>query len=123
MFHTGYGYSPHIPYGPYSPVMPPLPLVNGDIHTYSAQSIPFSEPYYPQQPIPPTMPYLSYPASIWESGANPPVDPRAALTPDSLNTSSLLFQQITGFPLSYGTFFGGSSFSLFSLNFFYWLKW
>ncbi|XP_020100180.1 YTH domain-containing family protein 3-like isoform X2 [Ananas comosus] len=95
MFHTGYGYSPHIPYGPYSPVMPPLPLVNGDIHTYSAQSIPFSEPYYPQQPIPPTMPYLSYPASIWESGANPPVDPRAAFTPDSLNTSSLLFQQIT----------------------------
>ncbi|KAI3898278.1 hypothetical protein MKW92_017785, partial [Papaver armeniacum] len=59
MFHAGYGYNPQMPYGPYSPVTTPLPSVRGDGQLYSQQQFPYSgQPYY-QQPIPPSMPYIT----------------------------------------------------------------
>lgn len=64
VFHTGYGYSPHMPYGPYSPVTTPLPSVGGDVQMYSSQQFPYSgQPYY-QQLLPPTMPYISSPTQV-----------------------------------------------------------
>ncbi|XP_021906407.1 uncharacterized protein LOC110821032 isoform X3 [Carica papaya] len=64
VFHTGYGYSPQMPYGPYSPVTTPLPSVGGDAQLYSHQQFPFSgQPYY-QQLVPPSMPYITSPTPV-----------------------------------------------------------
>ncbi|KAG0503308.1 hypothetical protein HPP92_003380 [Vanilla planifolia] len=60
MFHTGFGYNPHMPYGPYSPVTTPLPAPGGDGQLYSTQNFHFTGPYY-QQPTPSNMPYLHTP--------------------------------------------------------------
>ncbi|GAV78065.1 YTH domain-containing protein [Cephalotus follicularis] len=64
VFHTGYGYSPQMPYGPYSPATTPLPSPGGDSQLYSPQQFPFSGPPYYQQLVPPSMPYITSPTPV-----------------------------------------------------------
>ncbi|MQM01579.1 hypothetical protein Taro_034339 [Colocasia esculenta] len=63
MFHTGYGYSPQMPYGPYSPVTTPLSSSSRDNHMYSTQHFTFAGPYF-QQPSHVTVPYLNSPSPV-----------------------------------------------------------
>ncbi|XP_057967911.1 YTH domain-containing protein ECT4 isoform X2 [Malania oleifera] len=64
MFHTGFGYSPQMPYGPYSPVTTPLPSVGGDGQLYSPQQFQFSGTPYYQQLVSPSMPYITSPTPV-----------------------------------------------------------
>ncbi|KAL7221964.1 hypothetical protein ACSBR1_023823 [Camellia fascicularis] len=64
LFHTGYGYSPQMPYGPYSPVTTPLPSVGRDAQLYSPQQYPFSGPPYYQHLVPPSMQYITPPTPV-----------------------------------------------------------
>ncbi|XP_072994691.1 YTH domain-containing protein ECT4-like isoform X1 [Typha latifolia] len=103
MFHTGYGYSPQMPYGPYSPVTTPLPSASGDNQLYSPQHFPFSGPYY-QQSAPPNIPYLSSPTPLSQADPMMPIDPQGAFLADTLNSSNLLFGPMSGYHLPYGGF-------------------
>ncbi|KAL6996071.1 hypothetical protein U1Q18_006207 [Sarracenia purpurea var. burkii] len=70
VLHTGYGYSPQMPYGPYSPVTTPLPPVGRDAQLYSPQQYPFSgSPYY-QQLVPPSMQYIAPPTPVSQPELN-----------------------------------------------------
>lgn len=70
VFHTGYGYTPQMPYGPYSPVTTPLPSVGGDAQLYSPQQYTYSgSPYY-QQLVSPTMPYITSPTPVSQPELN-----------------------------------------------------
>ncbi|KAI4355937.1 hypothetical protein L6164_004660 [Bauhinia variegata] len=64
LFHSGYGFTPQMPYGPYSPVTTPLPSVGGDAQVYSSQQYPYAGPPYYHQLVPASLPYLSSPASV-----------------------------------------------------------
>ncbi|KAJ6288198.1 hypothetical protein OIU76_024231 [Salix suchowensis] len=63
VFHTGYAYSPQMPYGPYSPVTTPLPSIGGDAQLYSSQQFPFSGPPYYQH-LGPNMSYITSPTPV-----------------------------------------------------------
>ncbi|KAL5747060.1 hypothetical protein ACOSQ2_024357 [Xanthoceras sorbifolium] len=99
VFHTGYGYSPQMPYGPYSPVT--SPSVGGEAHLYSPQQFPFSgQPYY-QQMVPPSMPYITSPTPV----SQPEVT--TLLSADQQN-DSMLFGPRPGYPPPLGSFGRGS---------------
>ncbi|OAY65210.1 YTH domain-containing family protein 1 [Ananas comosus] len=101
LFHTGFGFSPQMPYGPYSPVTTPLPSISGDGQLYSPQHFPFTAPYYQQ---PPGMPYMNPPSPMSQADPMMPVDPQGAFLTDALSSSSLLFGPRPGYHLSYGSF-------------------
>ncbi|XP_038984279.1 YTH domain-containing protein ECT2-like isoform X2 [Phoenix dactylifera] len=103
MYHTGYGYSPQMPYGPYSPVTTPLPPASGDGHLYTPQHFPFSGPYY-QQPVPPSMPFLTSPTPVSQAELTMPVDQRGAFLADASNSSGMLFGPGPRYHVSYGSF-------------------
>ncbi|KAJ8760022.1 hypothetical protein K2173_010878 [Erythroxylum novogranatense] len=101
VFHPGYGYSPHMPYGPYSPVTTPLPSVGGDAQLFSPQQFPFSGlPYY-QQLGPPSMPYINSPTPVSQSEIN-------TLGSIDQQGDSILFGPRPSYPPSMGSFGGGS---------------
>uniref|UniRef100_A0A5B6YQW1 YTH domain-containing family protein n=1 Tax=Davidia involucrata TaxID=16924 RepID=A0A5B6YQW1_DAVIN len=100
VFHTGYGYSPQMPYGPYSPVTTPLPSVGGDAQLYSPQQYPFSGPPYYQQLVPPSMPYItSSPVSQPEVNSLLNVDQQV---------DGMLFGPRPGYPSPVGAFGRGN---------------
>nr|XP_029118643.1 YTH domain-containing protein ECT2-like isoform X5 [Elaeis guineensis] len=103
MYHTGYGYSPQMPYGPYSPVTTPLPPASGDGHLYTPQHFPFSGPYY-QQPVPPSMPFLTSPTPVSQAELTIPVDQQGAFLADASNSSGMLFGPGPRYHVSYGSF-------------------
>ncbi|XP_073102108.1 YTH domain-containing protein ECT4 isoform X3 [Elaeis guineensis] len=107
MYHTGYGYSPQMPYGPYSPVTTPLPPASGDGHLYTPQHFPFSGPYY-QQPVPPSMPFLTSPTPVSQAELTIPVDQQGAFLADASNSSGMLFGPGPRYHVSYGSFGRGS---------------
>lgn len=103
MFHTGYGYSPQMPYGPYSPVTTPLPSVGGgDTQLYSSQQFPFSgQPYY-QQLVSPTMPYITSPSSVSQPELN------SYGSTDRQGGDGMLFGPRPGYSPSSGSFGRGN---------------
>ncbi|KAJ4958902.1 hypothetical protein NE237_026013 [Protea cynaroides] len=104
VFHTGFGYNPQMPYGPYSPVTTPLPSVRGDGQLYSPQQFPFTgQPYY-QQPVPPSIPYISSPT---------PVSQTELTMPMSINQhgDGVLFGSRPGYPPPFSSFGRGGSFA------------
>ncbi|KAK9097615.1 hypothetical protein Sjap_023112 [Stephania japonica] len=105
MFHGGYGYSPQMPYGPYSPVTTPLPAVRGgDGHLYSSPQFPFSgSPYY-QQPLPPSVPYITSPSPVSQSELTVPVS-------IDQQGDNMLFGPRPGYPSQFGSFGRGGSFT------------
>ncbi|WOK92698.1 hypothetical protein Cni_G01389 [Canna indica] len=103
LYHTGYGYSPQMPYGPYSPVTTPLPSISGDGHVYSTQQFQFPGTYY-QQTAPPNMPYLSSPTPVPQADWTMPIDQQGAFPADTSNFNSQLFGPRPGYQLSYGSF-------------------
>lgn len=107
MFHTGYGYSPQMPYGPYSPVTTPLPSVRGDGQLYS----PFTAPYY-HQPVPPSIPYITPPSpmSQTELSLTTGFDHQGAFLPDTPNSNGMPFGPRPGYTVPYGSF-GRSNFA------------
>ncbi|XP_008789609.1 YTH domain-containing protein ECT4-like isoform X1 [Phoenix dactylifera] len=107
MFHTGYGYSPQMPYGPYSPVTTPIPSASGDGQLYTPQHFPFSGPYY-QQPVPPSMPYITSPTPVSQAELTMPVDHQEAFLADTSNSNGMLFGPRPGYHVSYGSFGTGS---------------
>lgn len=108
VYHTGYGYSPQMPYGPYSPVATPLPSISGDGQLYSTQQFQYQGAYY-QQPSPPSMPYLSSPTPIPQSDWTMPIDQQGAFTADTSNFNPQLFGPRPGYQVSYGSFGRGST--------------
>nr|DAD38709.1 TPA_asm: hypothetical protein HUJ06_013031 [Nelumbo nucifera] len=103
VFHTGYGYSPQMPYGPYSPVTTPLPSVRGDGQLYSPQQFSFSGPPYYQQPVPPSMPYITSPTPASQNDLTVPVN-------IDQQGDGMLFGPRPGYPSPFGSFGRGGSF-------------
>ncbi|KAK6915232.1 YTH domain [Dillenia turbinata] len=101
MFHTGFGYSPQMPYGPYSPVTTPIPSVGGDAQLYSPQQFPYSGPPYYQQLVPPSMPYLTSPTPASQSELT-------ALVNLDQQGDSMVFGPRPGYPAPVGSFGRGS---------------
>ncbi|KAJ4725475.1 evolutionarily conserved C-terminal region 5 [Melia azedarach] len=97
VYHTGYGYSPQMPYGPYSPVT--TPSVGGDAHLYSPQQFPFSGPPYYQQLVPPSIQYSPTPVS------QPEFTP--LMSADQQN-ENMLFGPRPSYPPPLGSFGRGS---------------
>ncbi|KAI9193989.1 hypothetical protein LWI28_002093 [Acer negundo] len=99
VFHTGYGYSPQMPYGPYSPVT--SPSVGGEAHLYSPQQFPFSgQPYY-QQMVPHSMPYITSPTPVSQPELT------TLMSADQQN-DNMLFGPRPGYPPPLGSFGRGS---------------
>ncbi|XP_031257013.1 YTH domain-containing protein ECT4 isoform X2 [Pistacia vera] len=99
VFHTGYGYTPQMPYGPYSPVT--TPSVGGDANMYSPQQFPFSGPPYYQQLVPPSMPYITSPTPVSQPELT------TLLGADQQN-DNMLFGPRPGYPPPVGSFGRGS---------------
>ncbi|XP_044505918.1 YTH domain-containing protein ECT1-like [Mangifera indica] len=98
VFHTGYGYSPQMPYGRYSSVTTP---VGGDANMYSPQQFPFSGPPYYQQLVPPSVPYIASPTPVSQPELT------TLLGADQQN-DNMLFGPRPGYPPPVGSFGGGS---------------
>ncbi|CAL9084680.1 unnamed protein product [Musa textilis] len=103
IYHTGYGYSPQMPYGPYSPATTPLPSISGDGQPYSPQQFQFPGAYY-QQPAPPNMPFLSSPTPMPQADLTMPIDQQGAFPVDTSSFNTHLFGPRPGYQLSYGSF-------------------
>ncbi|KAK9186426.1 hypothetical protein WN943_026792 [Citrus x changshan-huyou] len=95
VYHTGYGYSPQMPYGPYSPVT--TPSVGGDAHLYSPQQFPFSGPPYYQQMVPPSLPYITSPTPVSQPELN-------TLMGAEQQNDNMLFGPRSGYPPALGSF-------------------
>ncbi|XP_059641598.1 YTH domain-containing protein ECT4 isoform X2 [Cornus florida] len=102
VFHTGYGYSPQVPYGPYSPVTTPLPSVRGDAQLYSPQQYTYSGPPYYQQLVPPNMQYISSPTPVSQPQLN-------SLMNVDQQVDGMLLGQRPGYSSSLGSFGGNFS--------------
>ncbi|CAM8986355.1 unnamed protein product [Rhodiola kirilowii] len=100
VYHTGYGYSPHMPYGPYSPVTTPLPSVHADGQLYSPHHFPFSGPPFYQQ-IVQSMPFVTTPTPVSQS------DVTSLVTPSQQNDGTP-FGPNSGYPPFLGTVGRGS---------------
>ncbi|XP_009396109.2 YTH domain-containing protein ECT1 [Musa acuminata AAA Group] len=103
VYHTGYGYSPQMPYGPYSPATTPLPSISGDGQLYTPQQFQFPGAYY-QQPAPPNMPFLSSPTPIPQADLTMPIDQQGAFPVDTSSFNTHPFGPRPGYQLSYGSF-------------------
>lgn len=101
MFHTGYGYSPQMPYGPYSPVTTPLPSIRGDGQLYS----PFPDPYY-HQSGPPSMTYITPPSPMSQSDLSMTAafDHQGAFFGDTPNSNGIPYRPRPGYTIPYGSF-------------------
>lgn len=102
LFHTGYGYSPQMPYGPYSPVTTPLPNASGDGQLYSPQHYPFAVHYY-QQPSSPSMSYLNSPTQQSQADLSMPIDQQGAYLAGNSNSNGMLGPR-PGYQHSYDSF-------------------
>ncbi|KAJ4844506.1 hypothetical protein Tsubulata_006348 [Turnera subulata] len=101
VFHSGYGYSPQMPYGPYSPVTTSLPSVGGDAQLYPPQQFPFSGPPYFQQLGPPNMSYISSPTPV----SQPEITTLASIDQQA---DSMLFGPRPTYPPPLGSFGRGT---------------
>ncbi|RWR84220.1 hypothetical protein CKAN_01301300 [Cinnamomum micranthum f. kanehirae] len=105
VFHTGYGYSPQMPYGPYSPVTTPMPSVRGDGQLYS----PFTDPYY-HQPGHPSMTYITPPSpmSQAELSMTTGLDHPGAFLGETPNSNGIPYRPRPGYTFPYGSFGRGN---------------
>lgn len=108
IFHTGYGYSPQMPFGPYSPVTTPLPLVRREGQMYSTQQSHFTGPYY-QQPGPNTVAYLNSPSSSSQANLTTSigVQQKGTIITDP-NSNGMVFGPGPSFAASNGSSGGGN---------------
>ncbi|KAJ8770841.1 hypothetical protein K2173_021756 [Erythroxylum novogranatense] len=101
VFHPGFAYGTHMPFGPYSPVTAPLPSVGGDAQLFSPQQFSFSGPPYYQQLGPPSMPYINSPSPV----SQPEINTLASIDQQS---DSVVFGPRPSYPSPAGSFGRGS---------------